>query len=201
MLKRLLWEAEMTPVLTQSAMYVPGVFSPDQAEQMFATLRAELNWVRVDSTPRSEYYCNEINVPYTYGRGAGIRTYAPQPWHPTLLRIKQEVERILLLRFEVCFLNMYDDSRDHLGWHADDSPEMDDARPIVIVTLGAARPIQFRSNADPSAIDQVVLESGSMCVMPAGMQDTHQHRIPKVGHDVGGRISLTFRGYVFGGSQ
>ncbi len=45
-------------------------------------------------------------------------------------------------------------------------------------------------------ITKLKLGHGSLCLMQPGMQDTHQHRIPKAGFQCGERISLTFRGYV-----
>lgn len=173
--------------------YVPGfVANPDEA---FKTLWSELEWERRGLTPRREYYCNEIAVPYVYGSGVGQREYKPKAWHPAILAIKAAVEAALNTRFEVAFLNGYENSRDHLGAHADDSPEMDDARPIAIVTLGAEREIWFMPNTDMKDITKVMLQHGSLCVMAAGMQDTHKHRIPKAGFECGPRISLTFRGY------
>ena len=154
-----------------------------------------MDWKKIGSTPRREYYCNDVAVSYTYGRGAGVRTYEVQPWTPVLLAIKRATEKKLGVALEVCFLNGYEDSRDQLGWHADDSPEMDDARSIAIVSLGAAREIYFCPIADRSNIKRLKLASGSLCVMPAGMQDTHLHKIPRAGFECGPRVSLTFRGY------
>lgn len=82
-----------------------------------------------------------------------------------------------------------------MGWHTDDSPEMDYARPIVIVTLGAEREIWFAPNDRRTGITKLKLQSGSACVMAAGMQDTHVHRNPKAGFECGPQSSLTFRGY------
>jgi alkylated DNA repair dioxygenase AlkB len=97
--------------------------------------------------------------------------------------------------FDVVFLNGYKDQSDQLGWHADDSPEMDDNRSIAIISLGAEREIWFRKNGE-TLIHKLLLENGSVCLMLPGMQDTHQHRIPKANHAVGKRISLTFRGTI-----
>lgn len=166
-----------------------------EPDAVFAVLWTELNWERRGSTPRREYYCSDAGVPYTYGRGAGMREYLPKAWHPTLSAIKQAVEEALATKFEVAFLNGYENAKDHLGWHADDSPEMDDSRPIAIVTLGAEREIWFCPNTDRTDITKLLLENGSLCVMAAGMQDTHWHRIPKAGFECGPRISITFRGY------
>lgn len=167
----------------------------ENADAVFASLWNGLDWNRVENTPRREYYCNDVAVPYTYGRGAGVRTYQVQTWSPEILAIKRAVEAKIGVAFEVCFLNGYANSRDQLGWHADDSPEMDDARPIAIVSLGAEREIYFSPATDRSSITKLKLASGSLCVMPAGMQETHLHKIPKAGFECGPRVSLTFRGY------
>lgn len=174
--------------------YEPGFIA--EPSGIFTKLWETLAWERRGGTPRREYYCNDVDVPYTYGKGAGERTYHPSAWTPEILAIKAAVEAKLGCKMEVCFLNGYENSRDHLGWHADDSPEMDDARPIAIVTLGAEREIWFAPAADRSDVTKVLLGTGSLCVMAAGMQDTHVHRIPKVDRECGPRISLTFRGYV-----
>jgi alkylated DNA repair dioxygenase AlkB len=178
---------------------------------VFDRLWSELDWQRRDLTPRLEYYCNDFGVPYTYGRGAGVRTYEPQPYHPVILEIRENLEALTGTKFEVCFLNGYRDGSDQLGWHADDSPEMDDERPIAIVSLGARREIYFKPQhpvlykcfsgfVDPELVYPVTklwLDSGSLCLMLPGMQDTHFHRIPKSSvANCGPRVSLTFRGYV-----
>lgn len=180
-------------------MYPPIQYIPnaiDYPTQAFNRLWNELEWDRRGSTPRREYYCNDVNVPYTYGSGAGIRTYEPRPLHPVISQIKADCEFTMETKFEVVFLNGYENSRDHLGWHADDSPEMDDSRPICIVSLGAEREIWFRPQNDANDVTKLVLQHGSLCIMEAGMQDTYYHRIPKAGFECGPRISITLRGYV-----
>lgn len=172
---------------------------PDVA---FSDLLA-LDWEKRDDAPRCEYYCNDFSKPYLYGKGRGQRTYEPRPYQPAILGIRKKLEELTQVKFEVCFLNLYKNQRDHLGWHADDSPEMDDARPIVTVSLGVEREIWFRQHRKDGVVgDNLVkdvrlkLEHGSCCIMAPGMQDTWQHRIPKAGFECGERISLTFRGYV-----
>jgi alkylated DNA repair dioxygenase AlkB len=114
-----------------------------------------------------------------------------------------------LMFFEGCFLNGYESHRDWLGWHEDDDQGIDHSKPIAIVTLYGGpgvdhpRAIQFREKlgevdgkmtyGEPETLP---LEQGSLCLMPAGFQSTHQHRIPKAGFECRSRISLTFRGLV-----
>jgi alkylated DNA repair dioxygenase AlkB len=176
--------------------YLPGFVKEPDA--VFRALWNELSWERRGSTPRREYYANDVPVPYVYGKGAGVREYLPQTWHTHMRVLQEQLQAFTGSRFEVCFLNGYEDQSDHLGWHADDSPEMDDARPIAIISLGAEREIWFRPQNDREAVEKVKLQHGSLCLMHAGMQDTHYHRIPKAGFTCGERISLTFRGYVAG---
>src|SRR5262249_3664707 len=119
------------------------------------------------------------------------------------------LEAFLDTQFDVCFLNRYHNQSDQLGWHSDDSPEMDDERPIVTVSLGVEREIWFRPIPIAPPPDKMLthldihrtvqkqkLGHGSILVMKPGMQDAWQHRIPKASFTCGERISLTFRGYV-----
>ena len=121
--------------------YVPNFIK--YPNELFKVLSDDLKWVRRGSTPRSEYYTNQVPVPYTYGKGNGQREYLPQTIHPLIDSIRNDLESFTGAKFEVCFLNRYLNQQDHLGWHADDSPEMDDSRPIVIISLGVEREIWF----------------------------------------------------------
>lgn len=221
----------MTTTLTAPVVYVPGFIKDPQ--EAFTTLWNELDWVRHDKVPRREFYFNEFKEPYSYGNPNFARTYLPTlEWHPLVKGIQTQLEAYLNgVRMEVCFLNGYEDGQDQLGWHADDSPEMDDDRPIVTISLGAEREIWFRKNlrfadchichaitgehhlytcsAEPgmmteayakqcqtTSLEKLLLGNGSMAIMMPGMQDTHEHRIPRSDrHNCGPRISLTFRGY------
>ena len=181
-------------------VYVPKVFS--NADDLFENLKNELEWERRPDAPRCEYYCNDNPVDYQYGSGRGVRTYSPRKYSVDILYIRNIVEGLSHevfgknYNFDVCFLNRYLDQTDRLGWHADDSPEMDDDSPIAIVSLGVERDIMFKENANPENKVTIRLGHGSVCFMKPGMQDTHQHQIPKAGFQCGERISLTFRHYV-----
>lgn len=192
-------------VSTSPIVYVPDFIKDPHLAAL--QLQNELSWVKHSDAPRHEYYCNEVDKPYTYGRGAGVRTYQVQPWHDAILAIKTQIEETHKVHFEVCFLNRYLNQSDHLGWHADDSPEMDDGRPIAVVSLGVEREIWFREKGSygiggatmartVGKVEKLTLGNGSLLLMLPGMQDTHQHRIPKASFQCGERISLTFRGYV-----
>lgn len=168
------------------------------ADTIFRDLK-EIAWVRRGQTPRMEYFTSTIGRPYTYGKGAFARTYEPNADVPAITLLTQALKNETGVDYELCFLNRYMDQSEHLGWHSDDSPETDDARPIAILSFGVDREIWFRPKPpqpswSPMTVTKLKLTHGSLCVMGPGMQDTHQHRIPKAGFQCGERISLTFRG-------
>ena len=198
--------------------YIPNFMPEGIALMDFYTLAKRLAWIRHPDAPRSEYWTNEFDRPYTYGHVRGQRTYESQPEYPVITFYKRELRRYHHVIFEGCFLNYYKDGSDSLGWHADDDSGIDHNKPIVVVTLGNKREIQFRRNvcsacsgsghydndgAPPCSScngtgkgekESQMLENGSLLLMHAGMQQTHVHRIPKAGFVAGPRISLTFRG-------
>lgn len=191
-----------------SAIYIPGFMTRDHAASLFRTLWNGLSWEQRGDAPRREYWANDFNRAYSYGRGAGLRTYEAQSFTPELLAVRDELMSGNHGYYEGCFLNGYEGAKDWLGWHEDDDPGIDHNKPIAIVTLyggegvDTPRSIQFREKlgvdettgkmAYGEVVDQP-LEQGSLCLMPAGFQATHQHRIPKAGFQTKSRISLTFR--------
>jgi alkylated DNA repair dioxygenase AlkB len=192
-----------------SAMYIPGFISEAKSLLVFDRLWNGLNWEKRSDAPRREYWTNVGNRDYSYGRGAGLRTYTAQPTVYDIETIRDRLNLEYGVFFEGCFLNGYEGAKDWLGWHEDDDPGIDHTKPIAIVTLygghGSEKPrsIQFREKLGEvdgkmtygETVD-LPLEQGSLCLMPAGFQSTHQHRIPKAGFESRSRISLTFRSLI-----
>lgn len=176
-------------------MDTPITYIKDFASDIpFETIHAGILW-EDHGAPRSESYYADRPVPYTYGAQPYARTYHPNTqWSDVLATLRSRVEAFFGQSFELLFCNYYDHGNQHLGWHADDSPSVDDARPIPVISFGSAREIWFRENGKGSDVHKMVLAPGSLLLMHAGMQDTHQHRIPKAGRIVTPRVSLTFRG-------
>lgn len=105
-----------------------------------------------------------LPVDYSYGQYGADITYTSKPWshYANGLRhnLTQELAHIPEARmpdgkpcfFNGCFLNMYDDEKQFLGWHADDFAGMDPQAPIVVMSFGAEREIwvkrQFKTCPD-----------------------------------------------------
>jgi alkylated DNA repair dioxygenase AlkB len=165
-------------------------------------------WVQVTDA-RLECFMSESTETYTYGEGRGVRTYQPVPYSSLATEIQHQLNRDDIggldgamrdvFQYNVCFLNRYDNAQMQLGWHSDDSPGMSHEHPIAVVSFGHAREIWWREKTQSGVVpldQRQLLEHGSIFVMPAGMQLTHQHRIPKGDRPMSTRVSLTFRRYV-----
>lgn len=168
-------------------------------EQLFLDmLIKEIEWLEL--TPaRKECFMSDKPVSYRYGTGKSAdRVYTAVPYHNAVLGMMKELNSHGV-RFNACFLNRYDDQHNHLGWHADDSPEMDMDHPIAVISFGAEREIWWKHKDAKGVVppeNRQVLETGSLFIMPRGFQKDHVHRIPKSDRAVGPRISLTFRHYL-----
>ena len=185
-------------------VYMPDMFS-SYADEMFKHFWKKLPWEKRPDAPRRECWMNDYNIPYSYGSGEYARTYEAMPeWDFVVEMVRRVLNGVFAANFDCCFVNGYEHGRQHLGWHADDSPEMDMDHPIAVVSFGAAREIWFReaiaindtSNKLVYAEPKIqLLANGSTLLMNAGMQKNWQHRIPKspLGEACGPRVSLTYR--------
>lgn len=173
-------------------------------DDLFEVLRDEAPWVNRES-PRDECFMATAEAPQTYSYGnsndhrVALHTYQASPMHPRVLALLEKLNEGLRPgggKFNVAVLNYYKDQHQHLGWHADNSPEQDLDHPIAVVSFGAPREIWVRENGAKGTVppeNRFLLTPGSLFLMHGGYQGTHQHRIPKCDRECGGRISITFR--------
>lgn len=170
--------------------------------EVFKELKETIPWERRPDAPRHECWMMDHDPkPYTYGGERNARTYQPNPMPPLVKRLAKSTQLILFDYVgnrvpEGCFANFYENEKDHLGWHADHSPMIDHTCPVVSVSFGEKRKIHFRAleSADvENKIMELEMDDGSITVMPAGFQHTHQHKIVKGDRKMEGRISLTYR--------
>lgn len=178
--------------------YDPTYLNKQVADWLFDVLWETAPWERRENTPRREYWTNLFGQSYTYGRGAGERTYESRTQHVGVMMTTAMLNMRLGFVYEGCFLNGYEDGSDALGWHADDDPFIDHTKPIAVISLGMPREIQFKNKELGSHPEGVTLAHGSLLLMQPGMQATHFHRIPKVNPAFASapRISLTFRSLI-----
>ena len=177
------------------------IYIPDLIEGDFIdTLVDGVNWLS-ETKMRKECFMADFDVEYTYLDYSGAPTYKSEGFHPIVKEILERVNERLGTSLDICFLNLYMNSRNGLGWHADDSHTIDHNEGIAVVSFGAEREIWSKLKGEKGVVpdeNRRVLENGSLFYMPPGFQDTHLHRIPKHDKECGPRVSLTFRKYKAG---
>lgn len=118
------------------------------------------------------------------------KTLEPNGWTPLLSQLLDLLEQETGVRFNSVLCNLYRDGSDSVSWHADDEPEV--TGPIASVSIGDNRTFKIRNN-ETREVTSYQLGGGSLLVMPLGLQQTHQHCVPKTKKPVGPRLNLTFR--------
>ena len=166
-------------------------------DELFNHLLNDLAWLEVTSA-RKEYFMANETIEYTYGSGPNARTYKSNDYTEQIKLLQNNLNTTYNCDYNVCFLNRYDNQKNQLGWHSDDSPEMNMDHDICVISFGAEREIWWKEKDFKGEIpleNRQLLHNGSLFIMPAGFQKDNFHKIPKVGKDCGIRISLTFRNY------
>ena len=174
-----------------TSTYIPNFIESGKV----GILQKEINWTNAQSA-RAECFMSEIDREYQYITNGPI--YKSLSFHPIVEDIMWKINMSFGYKLNVCFLNYYIDHTKALGWHSDDSAPIDQSEPIAVVSLGQEReiwtkPIDYKGDI-PIEWKQK-LGDGSLFIMPAGMQDTHRHKIPKGDRIMGPRISLTYRAW------
>lgn len=169
----------------------------EDKEIIYNHLLNDLKWLQMTEA-RKEYFMSNETISYTYGSGIAARTYTSSSFSEPIKKMMEKLNKDFFGEYNVCFLNRYDSQKNALGWHADDSPEMNPKHAICVVSFGAEREIWWKDKSFKGEIpkeNRQVLQNGSLFIMQAGFQANHFHKIPKSDKECGIRISLTFRNY------
>lgn len=165
------------------------------AQGWVARMIREISWVNPQQA-RAECFMSEVPRQYQYIENGPV--YESVEMHPLVKLLMEKINNEFGYELNVCFLNYYADQKKALGWHADDSEPIDQSQPIAVVSFGQPREIWWKPNDYKGVIPhewRQLLADGSLFIMPAGMQDTHKHKIPKGDREMGPRISLTYRSW------
>lgn len=167
------------------------------AEDLAQVKFTYINWQRDDikmfgktiALPRLTAWYGDAGKSYTY---SGI-TSQPQVWNAGLLYIKKQIEQVTGYAFNSVLLNWYRNGEDHMGWHADDEPELGVNPLIASVNFGETRDFVLRRNDEPRQKIVIPLQHGTLLVMGGALQHYWQHSVPKRKRVKGSRFNLTFR--------
>ena len=174
-----------------------NIILPDEFKEALFNEVLDLDWL-TERSARKEYFMSDVPREYSYGnRNKDDVVYKSQEFTEQVSRVLRILN--VVKNYNVCFLNRYENEKQHLGWHADDFPGMDSEHPIVVVSLGAEREIYWKEQGFKGEVpdsNKQLLEHGSIWTMPGGFQEKYFHKIPKHDKPCGIRISLTFRSFL-----
>ncbi|MGB3296838.1 MAG: alpha-ketoglutarate-dependent dioxygenase AlkB [Phormidesmis sp.] len=166
-------------------LLIEDAFLSDQMT-LFNTLRHGVKWEGSMAARRTASF----GVPYNYAQ----MTYPAVPMHPALVPVVDRLYKRLGVRFNNCLLNFYETGRSKMGFHADDTSNLQSGTGVAIVSLGYPRKLTYRTKADKTIQRAFTLQPGSMLYMGSEVQAAWVHAIKKQ-KDVGPRISLTWRAF------
>ena len=141
----------------------------------FDTLLETVKWEN-KGAPRMEAFMSDVDLSYGYDTKFGVRYYNSIPFTDEVKTIMNNLNEQFNTEYNVCFLNYYENEKQHLGWHADDSPEMDTNHPIAVISFGESRYIFVKDRFYKGEIpdeDKFLLNDGSLFIMPANYQEEH----------------------------
>jgi alkylated DNA repair dioxygenase AlkB len=184
-------------VLPQAELlFWPKWLSPEQADRCYQQLALQLNWQqpaikifgKAVLIPRQQVWMGDPHCSYKY---SGV-LFEPEPWHPLVWQLTDQVNQLCQTRFNSVLLNWYADGQQHMGWHSDDEPELGNNPQIASLSLGQQRFFDLKHKNLGTQL-KLGLGHGSLLLMAGQCQQYWQHRVPKMAAATEGRINLTFR--------
>jgi alkylated DNA repair dioxygenase AlkB len=167
--------------VTPDLRYIPDALA--DAASLLARVTAEVAWDDRMRARRTASY----GVPYNYSG----QVYAAAPMPALIAALADTCAGHAGHAFNNCLLNLYETGEHTMGFHHDSYAALAPTSWIAIASLGAPRPLVFRSR-DRKTLHQQVLAPGSLLLMNRATQDGWAHALPRC-PDTGRRISLTFR--------
>lgn len=191
---------EEIPAIDAEIRLLHDFLSPAIASDLFQSLQKSTKWrqdkIRVfgreHPLPRLQQWFGDTGQIYKW---SGIEM-VPEPWNPTLLEIKSQVETASGAQFNSLLINLYRDGRDTVAWHADDEAALGPNPTIASISLGASRDFLLRHVDRKLQKLSLTLMDGSLLLMAGSTQRFWEHSIPRRLGVVGARINLTFRNIV-----
>ena len=142
-----------------------------------------------------------FSEPYSWDSAGGPVVNNPVPLQdfPTIQRIMNKINSTYGYSLNCSLVSFYKNGQVRARLHSDDEAELDHTQPIVVVSLGVVRTVQFVDKGQESFRHNALSfnpSEGSLYVMQAGCQQRFQHRVRMNKKIKDFRISLSFRAFV-----
>ena len=177
-------------------VYYPNFLTDEQSNNLMQRIIAEGLLAQNEislfgkkiKVPRLEAYFALNGEQYGYsGQTLTVHEF------PTYLdELRHKVQNLTGHQYNALLINYYRDGQDSNGWHADDEKTLGTNPSIASLSLGVARPFEFKHKFNGSR-KKLILSDGSLLLMDGPVQHYYKHQLPKVKEHIEARINLTFR--------
>ena len=113
-------------------------------------------------------------------------------WPPIVVPLRDRIEKMIGMEFNVCVCIYYRDGEAGVGFHAD-LRAFGPTSMVPSISLGEKREFLIRRKQDDSDVYSIELDDGSLLIMGEGFQDDYEHSLPVNDKYRKPRINLTFR--------
>lgn len=185
-----------TIMVNNDVEYIPKFYDDERATILFNELKHGIEWSDELNTVDGGKKKIRRKMAYIYDRPVTYK-YANfllpgQIWTFPLLAVKFFVEDKTGLVFNSVLLNLYEDGKDEIKWHADKEDQLGEYPTIASLNLGATRNFHML-NRHTSEKQIFPLSNGDLLVMKQYCQVNWLHAILPEKTVTEPRISLTFR--------
>jgi alkylated DNA repair dioxygenase AlkB len=158
---------------------------------LFVLLREEVAWSQNEIRVFGQTHL-EPRLTAWYGPSYKYSSiHWPAKEFPSFLNgLKTRLSEYCQQPFNAVLLNYYRNGNDAMGWHRDNELTII-GNTIASISLGEPRDFRIRNRATKKAVT-IELPAGSLLIM-TGLQQDHEHSLPKRIKVTDGRINLTFR--------
>lgn len=175
--------------------YWPNFMTESGQMSIFRILRKGLKWHQRRALIEGKWQ----NLPhllswigpcdYSY---SGVTLEKNTNWLPEIVDLLHRLIRYTGNQYNSCFLNLYRNGYDHVGWMSENHPALRDEPSIASVSLGVTRLFEMQRK-DGSGFLRFPLFPGSLLLMEGATQEDWQHQFPKQPNVASERINITFR--------
>lgn len=199
-----------TPLDKLFLIYHKNFIPREIADKYFEIFEQEISYNSAESS-KIKIFGEEHEIPRkqvaygdpgTFYNFSGIKVNAIS-WHQNtklckiLKMLKCAVDKHFGCSFNFVLINRYADGNDYIGFHADDEKDLANNSPIVGLSFGSEREIQFKNIKNGNNYNfknkDLTLNHGSCISMQYPTNKYWKHSIPKRLKIKSPRISLTFR--------
>ena len=165
-------------------LLIPNFYSDHVV--LFETLLSSVLW---DTTMAARQTAS-FGEPYNYSQMA----YPATPMHSALKPVATALFHKLGISFNNCLLNYYTTGQSTMGFHSDETKDLQPSTGAAIISLGYPRDITYKHKIDHDNQHSFTLTPGSLLYMDGAVQDNWLHGIKKQ-KNAGSRISVTWRAF------